>query len=77
MFDSSMTGAVGFAMHEERLAQASRNVRLSEAEQARTGERPRRACVSRDLIAQGLVAMAARIAPTVTKPRTGTGALAR
>lgn len=77
MFDTSMTGAVGFAMHAHRLAQARRNVQLTEAERACTGCRPRRACVSRDLIAQGLVALAARIAPSVTMPRTGTGALAR
>jgi hypothetical protein len=37
MFESSMTGAVGCALHAHRLAQARRTVRLSAAERARTG----------------------------------------
>jgi hypothetical protein len=78
MFDNSMTGAVGFAMHEERLARAKRNLLLIEATHARTGHRTHRACVNRERMAQGLVALAARIAPkTVTKPRTGIGAPAQ
>jgi len=35
MFDTSMTGAVGFAMHEDRLAKAADNLRLSEAQHGR------------------------------------------
>jgi hypothetical protein len=77
MFDVSTTAAVGCAMHEDRLARARRNVLLIEAAHASTGERTRRYCVSRELIAKGLVALAERIAPTVTMPRTGTGAPAR
>jgi hypothetical protein len=77
MFDNSMTGAVGCAMHEERLARATRNLLLSEAEQGIKGERTQRAYVSRERLAQGLVALAARLAPSVTMPRTGTDVLGR
>jgi hypothetical protein len=76
MFDNSMTGAVGFAMHEERLARARRNLLLSEAEQVIQGKRTGR-FVSREVLAQVLVALAERLAPTVTLSRTGTGMLAR
>lgn len=40
MFDN-MTGVVGFAMHEDRLAKAAQHVRLAEAERGRrtTAER--------------------------------------
>ena len=62
----NMTGAVGFAMHEDRLATAAKNLRLIEAEQARAG----RGAHSRDsvsvVIAKALVALATRIAPSVT-----------
>jgi hypothetical protein len=65
MFDN-MTGAVGFAMHEDRLARATKNLRLIEAEQAREGQRARvRGSVSMAL-AKGLVALATRLAPSVT-----------
>jgi hypothetical protein len=36
MFDNSITGAVGFAMHADRLVRATRNLRCLEAEQAGT-----------------------------------------
>jgi hypothetical protein len=78
MFDHSMTGAVGCALQAERLAQATRNVRLIEAEQASAAKRTGRRVVSREGIAEGLVALAARIAPTtVTTARTGIGVVAR
>lgn len=70
----SMTGAVGFAMHEDRLAKAASNLRLLEAEQAGRGQqaRSRRSC--RATIAGMLTALATRLAPTVT---AGTAATAR
>jgi hypothetical protein len=37
MFDNSMTGAVRFAMHADRLVRATRNLRCLEAEQAGAG----------------------------------------
>jgi hypothetical protein len=77
MFDNSMTGAVGFALHEERLARARRNLLLSEAEQASTGKRTRCAWVRREVLARGLVTLAGRRAPSVTLARTGSEMLAR
>jgi hypothetical protein len=99
MFDNSMTGAVGFAMHADRLARATRNLRLQEveevmafardedraravtrnlrlieAEQARAGRRAHVRGSVRVLIAQALVALATRIAPSVI---TGMAATAR
>ena len=35
MFDNGMTGAVGFAMHEDRLAKAADGLRIAEAQQGR------------------------------------------
>jgi hypothetical protein len=67
MFDDSMTGAVAFAMHVDRLAQARRNMPLNEAEDARSGQRRRHASVSRERVALGLVALAARLAPSLTR----------
>jgi hypothetical protein len=67
----NMAGAVGFAMHEDRLQRAAKNLRLIEAEQAR---RERRAHVRGSvsvITATALVALATRIAPSVT-----TGAVA-
>ncbi len=66
MFDNSMTGAVGFAMHADRLATATRNLRLAEAEQARSGKRTRGNRVSREAIARRLIALATWVAPSVS-----------
>jgi hypothetical protein len=71
------TESMMLAMHEERLARASRKALLIEAKRASTGKRPGRASASRERIAQGLVALAKRIAPAVTAPRTETGMLTR
>ncbi len=68
MFDNSMTGAVGFAMHEDRLAKAADNLRLAEATQVRGMV----GATCRARIAQALMALAARIAPSITRPETGT-----
>jgi hypothetical protein len=76
MFDT-MIGEVAAAGREERLARAQRNTLLSAAEQASTGERTHRRIVYRERVARGLVTLAARLAPTVTMPRTGTGAVGR
>jgi hypothetical protein len=65
MFDN-MTGAVGFAMHEDRLARAAKNLRLIEVEQARGEQRAHfRGSVS-VVVAKALVALATRLAPSVT-----------
>ena len=58
MFDN-MTGAVGFAMHEDRLARAIQNLRLAEAEQgARRGSSRR---IIREVIAEMLLDLATRL----------------
>ncbi len=71
-----MAGAVGFAMHEERLARAAKNVRLIEAGQAATEQRAI-ARTSRASLVRALVALAARVAPTATQTNPGTPALAQ
>lgn len=71
MFDN-MTGAVGFAMHEDRLARATTNRRVSEAVQATAAMRGRRWVSVRAGSAKGLLAVAARIAPAVTMPHSRT-----
>jgi hypothetical protein len=76
MFDN-MTGAVGFAMHEDRLAQAERNQRLLEAEATAKGQRRHAGAAYRVVLAQCLIALAARIAPTVTLPTMRTRAVAQ
>jgi hypothetical protein len=76
MFDNSMTGAVGFAMHEARLATATRNLRLAEAEQESQWAPRSVGRAYRAITARALMALAARIAPPAV-PRTGTQALAR
>jgi hypothetical protein len=68
----NMAGAVGFAMHEDRLATAARNLRLREAERARPPSRGRIGAACRATLAQALLALATRIAPTVARPDTGT-----
>lgn len=70
----NMAGAVGFAMHEDRLAKAARNERLAEAERTARGRRAitRRPC--RETVAGLLMALALRLAPGAT---TGTVAPAR
>jgi hypothetical protein len=73
----TMTETAMFAMHEDRLARARRRLLLIEADRARTGKRAGRPCASRERIAQRLVALAERIAPTVTMTQTGTGVPAR
>jgi hypothetical protein len=72
MFDNRMTGAVGFAMHEERLARAAKNLHLIEAERARAGRGTHvRGSVS-VVVAKGLVALATWIAPSVTSGAVAT-----
>jgi hypothetical protein len=72
MFDNSMTGAVGFAIHEDRLIKATENLRLAEAEMA-----TRRKCAAiRAALAGALVALAGRIAPATVRPATSLRAAA-
>jgi hypothetical protein len=71
VFDN-MTGAVGFAMHEERLAKATRNLRLAEAEQMAKRQREDGRRTYRATIARALVVLAARIAPSVTSGKVAT-----
>ena len=62
MYDN-MTGAVGFAMHEDRLARAAKNLRLLEAEQATMARRTtggRR--LSRERVARVLLTLATWLA---------------
>ncbi len=72
----NMAGAVGFAMHEERLARAAHNLLLIEAKQAATGRRAS-AGSSRASLARALVALAARVSPTASQSPPGTPALAQ
>jgi hypothetical protein len=75
MFDDT-TGMVAFAMHEDRLRWAMANRRVREAARGRRVRRDgERGGSVRVRVAQGLVALAERIAPTVMMPRTGTQAL--
>jgi hypothetical protein len=76
MFDN-MTGAVGFAMHADRLAIAARDRQLREAARARPPSRRRIGAACRATLARALTALATRIAPTVARPGTGTLAPAR
>jgi hypothetical protein len=76
MFDN-MTGTVGFAMHEDRLAKATRNLRVMEAEAATkrrqvpsVGER------YRVVMARLMIAVATRLAPAVIASPRSTRALA-
>jgi hypothetical protein len=77
MFDNSMTGAVGFAMHKDRLAMATENLRLIEAEEGSAPVRQSSAKAYRAVVAKLLIALAARIAPAVAAPVSNTHALAR
>jgi hypothetical protein len=73
MFEN-MAGAVGFAMHEDRLAQATKNLRLAEAKQARRGVT---GGGYQKVVAMALSALAARIAPSVALPGGQTPAVSR
>ncbi len=64
MFDN-MTGAVGFAMHDDRLTKAAKNMRLADAKRGRQGSPEGARARYRAGIAAGLVALAARIAPAL------------
>jgi hypothetical protein len=68
MFDNSMTGAVGFAIHEDRLQRAAQNLRLVEAERA-MARRIERRNISREWAAQALMALALRLSPGITVER--------
>ncbi len=70
-----MAGTVGFALHEERLARATRNLRLIEAAQSATGQRAIEGSY-RASLARALTALAARVTPTVMQSNTRTPALA-
>lgn len=61
MFDNGMTGAVASAMHEDRLATATQNLRLAEAEQGRRRGRSRRGI--RVIVAGILLDLAIRLTP--------------
>ncbi len=63
MFDNSLTGAVGFAMHEDQLRRAAANLRIIEAEQA-TKRNP-----VRERVAKALIVLASKLMPG-TAPRT-------
>ena len=78
MFDNSMIGAVGFAMHEDRLATATQNLRLTEAEAATRRQRvPLVGERYRVAMAKRLIALATRIAPSIAVPNASTPALAQ
>lgn len=75
MFEN-LSAFVGYAMHDDLLLRAKTDARAAEA--ARMLKRqatPRR--LYREAVARALVALAARIAPTVAAPDPGTPALAQ
>jgi hypothetical protein len=72
----NLAGAVGFAMHEERLARAAHNVRLIEAKRAATGQRAIDGSY-RASLARALVALAVRLAPTVSQSNPGIAVMAQ
>jgi hypothetical protein len=74
MFDN-LTGTVGTLMHEDRLAKATQNLRIMEAEAASKRQRRSAGAAYRAAIAKSLVTLAARIAPTVAVPNPSTPAL--
>jgi hypothetical protein len=69
MFDE-MTGAVGFAMHKDWLAEAAQHRRVSEAGAAQGDKRGQVRGSVRVVVAKGLVALATRIAGAVPPPTT-------
>jgi hypothetical protein len=64
----NMAGSVGFAMHADRLAKAANNRRLAEARQGRRTAGGMTRGGYQVGIAATLVALAARIAPTMALP---------
>ena len=69
MFEN-MAGEVGFAMHEERLAQANGDRLIAEAARATTRDaRIRDIRHYRAMLAHGLIAVATRLAPRGTTPQ--------
>lgn len=74
----NLSAVVGLAMHDDLLMRAKKGARVAEAEREwqrrRCGERGRS---YRDAVAKLLVALAARIAPTVALPHPDTPALAQ
>src|SRR4051794_14505062 len=72
MFDNVMTGAVGFAIHEDQLAQAAARRRAKEAMRTCKVQRRVPSPVYREAMARALVALATRSAPSVTGKRVST-----
>lgn len=73
----NMSGFVGDALREDRLRQSVTNARSAEAGKGHTQRQARMPRQSRRaVVARALVALAARIAPTVALPDPGTHALA-
>jgi hypothetical protein len=64
----NMAGSVGFAMHEDRLAKAAKNMRLAEAKRGRQGSPVGARARCRAGIAAALVMVASRIAPAMALP---------
>jgi hypothetical protein len=77
MFEN-MAGAVGFAMHEDRLAKAAKNMRLVAIEQGRRHRSSEETHAEyRAAIATALVTLAIWIAPSLTRSDTATRMMAR
>jgi hypothetical protein len=70
MFEN-MAEFVGYAMHDDLMLRTKRDARAAEAaRELKRRATPRRSY--RHAVARALVAVAARIAPTVATPNTGT-----
>lgn len=73
----NMVGVVGFAMHEDRLAQASKNMRRAEAEQGRQARADAAHRGYRAAMGRIVLTLAVRIAPAVALPKGHTLATGR
>lgn len=71
MFEN-LSEFVGYAMHDDRMLRARKDARVAEAGQAQPPSRGKIGAACRATLAQGLLALATRIAPMVTRPETGT-----
>jgi hypothetical protein len=76
MYDQTVE-RVAYLRHEERLARVSENVRLAEIQAERRHGRRSAFGAYRQAAARALIALATRIAPTITPPSHRTHAMPR
>lgn len=69
MFEN-MAAPVGFAMHEDRLARAAKEMRLAEAKQGKQARKRATGNGQRAAVAKRLVTLAIRLSPSIGRART-------